>query len=184
MSPFSLMQFQELITSRLLLRQLTDEDVKFIYQLRSNEDVNKFIGRPLAVSVQDALGFIKLINDNISKYKSLYWLIILKSENKPAGTITLWQFSVEENSAEIGYELLPQYQGKGIMHEAVKKIISYAFDELNLKKISGFTHEDNKASVKLLEKNNFKRDREAEKLKEENIELKRMLIYSLTNSNE
>ena len=124
MFPFSLTPFPELITSRLLLRQLTDEDVKFIYQLRSNEDVNKFIGRPLAVSVQDALGFIKLINDNISKYKSLYWLIILKSENKPAGTITLWQFSVEENSAEIGYKLLPQYQGKGIMHEAVKKIIS------------------------------------------------------------
>ncbi|MEO8712825.1 MAG: GNAT family N-acetyltransferase [Parafilimonas sp.] len=184
MSAFSLTPFRELITSRLMLRRLTDEDVKFIYELRSNEDVNKFIGRPLAASAQEALNFIKLINDNISKNKSLYWLIVLKNENKPVGTITLWQFSADKNSAEIGYELLPAYQCKGIMQEAVKRIISYAFDDLSLKKLGAFMHEDNKASAKLLEKNNFKRDREAEKLEEKNIELKEMLIYSLTNSNE
>jgi len=98
----------------------------------------------------------------------------------PVGTITLWQFSIEENSAELGYELQPQFQGKGIMQEAVKLIISYAFNNMRFKKLYAWTHRKNTASLKLLEKNNFTRDANAEKLHAGSNELKNMLIYSLS----
>ena len=73
-----------------------------------------------------------------------------------------------------------QFQGKGIMQEAVKLIISYAFNNMGFKKLYAWTHRKNTASLKLLEKNNFTRDANAEKLHAGSNELKNMLIYSLS----
>ena len=93
MPAFSFTPFPELITDRLRLRKLTQEDTQFIYLLRSNKQVNTFINRPLATSAKEALDFIININDSIDKNKSLYWLIVLKNKNRHVGTIALWQFS-------------------------------------------------------------------------------------------
>jgi RimJ/RimL family protein N-acetyltransferase len=61
-------------TTRLLLRQLKETDVTAIYSLRSNEQVNKFIGRPTARDPKEAKAFIQKITEN----KSYYWGITLK----------------------------------------------------------------------------------------------------------
>jgi [ribosomal protein S5]-alanine N-acetyltransferase len=68
-------------TSRLLLRPLKETDEDFIYSLRSNEQVNKFIDRAPAKNIEDARAFIKKINDGLAENKSYYWGIVLK---KPA----------------------------------------------------------------------------------------------------
>ena len=57
MPSFSFTPFPELTTQRLFLRQLTDEDAPFIYLLRSDESVNKFLDRQKAASVQEAVAF-------------------------------------------------------------------------------------------------------------------------------
>ena len=71
------------------------------------------------------------------------------------GTICLWNFSDDKKTAETGYELMPSYQGKGIMDEALGEMINYAFGKLKLHAIDAFTHRENKASAKLLEKQGF-----------------------------
>jgi ribosomal-protein-alanine N-acetyltransferase len=57
--------------------------------------------------------------------------------------------------AEIGYELLPEFQGKGIMQEAVAKIIEFCFQALKLKSLEACADMNNRPSIKLLEKFNF-----------------------------
>lgn len=81
--------------------------------------------------------------------------ITLKSEPKLLGTICLWNFSQDRKTAELGYELLPEYHGKGMMTEAVNCLLNYGFTDLNLKKIEAFTNEKNLNSIKLLQKSKF-----------------------------
>src|SRR4051812_18500690 len=92
--------FPELITERLTLRQLTLKDASEICFLRSDEEVNKYLDRPRAQSIDDAIAFINQIEKGIANNESLYWAITMKNESKLVGTISLWNFSQEECKAE------------------------------------------------------------------------------------
>lgn len=144
-------------TPRLTLRPLQISDDQQILALRSDKNVNKYLGRESSVSIDDSRKFIKTILEN----QSLYWAVTLTDVNKLMGTICLFNLSDDHRKAEIGYELLPENQGNGLMHEALLEVIAFAFKRLNLTLIEAYTHRDNQSSIKLLEKLNFKQ-RDAE----------------------
>jgi len=149
----NLKTFPTLTTERLTLRQLLDSDVPEIFLLRSDTLINKYLDRQPSKTLEDALKFIEKIKNNSLSY----WAITQKENEKLIGTICLFGFSEELNKCEIGYELLTEYQGKGIMSEAAKKIIEYAIQTLELKTIDAYTHKDNQSSTKLLIKLKFER---------------------------
>lgn len=149
--------FPILKTSRLILRQLEPDDVYDLYALRTNDVVNRYIDRPKPQALDEVDSFIKTINRGISQNEWLYWAIILKKEKQLAGTICLWQFSPEKNAIELGYELLPQFQGKGIMQEAFEAVANYGFQQLRLQSMEAYTHPDNTSSIVFLERNGFRR---------------------------
>lgn len=152
-------------TERLLLRPLRDSDAGSIFLLRSDENINQYIDRPRATSIEDAKAFIEKILRLSAAQKNFYRAITLKENGEVIGTITLWNFNEHGSKAEIGYELLPSFQGKGYMQEALAAVIDLAFNELNLTSVEGWTHPDNVSSYKLLEKLGFTRDYEAERSK-------------------
>lgn len=67
----------------------------------------------------------------------------------------MWNFSEDRKTAEIGYELFPHSQGKGIMDEAIKKLIGFAFQTLGIDILEAFTNKNNLKSISLLLRNNF-----------------------------
>ena len=147
-----------LTTERLILRQLKLIDDKAIFALRNNAQVNTYIQRPLANHINDARHFITAIVEGTENSEWLYWAIILKDTDHLIGTICLWHFSHDNTMAEIGYELHPDYQGKGLMNEALEAVIDYGFKTLHLKMIEAYTQPANTRSIKLLEKNSFIQD--------------------------
>jgi ribosomal-protein-alanine N-acetyltransferase len=90
----------------------------------------------------------------------LYWAITLTGKNNLVGTVCLFGFSDDNYKCEIGFELLPDFQGQGIMKEAVDKVLSYAFNVIRVKEIEAFVHKDNRRSIKLLEGMFFRRSDE------------------------
>ena len=58
----------------------------------------------------------------------------------------------EEGKCEIGYELLTNFQGQGIMQEAAEKVVDYAFNTIKVQKIEAIFHRYNQRSINLLEK--------------------------------
>jgi ribosomal-protein-alanine N-acetyltransferase len=82
----------------------------------------------------------------------------LKENPRPVGTICCFDFSTDQATAEIGYELHPSYQLKGIMQEALTTVLRYGFQVLQLKSITAFPSADNVPSIRLLERNGFKRE--------------------------
>src|SRR4029077_21207939 len=107
--------FPILITERLTLRQLVIADERDIFTLRSDSEINKYLDRQVSNTIDDARNFINKVNENISKNASLYWAITLSDKNILVGTICLFGFSDENSKCEIGYELLTNFQGQGIM---------------------------------------------------------------------
>ena len=148
--------FPLLISERLTLRRLSKNDSAAILQLRSDTEINKFLDRKTSKTVEDALNFIDNIIENESE-ELLYWAITKTGEDRLIGTICLFDFLADLKKCEIGYELLMEYQGQGIMIEAAKKVIEYAATKLELKMIEALTHKENFSSTKLLEKLNFKK---------------------------
>lgn len=147
-----------LYTDRLILRALSPQDAEALFRLRSNESVNQFIGRNAPVSLEDVERFIDKINTSVSNNESGYWAVCLKDRSELAGTICLWNFSADRSYAELGYELHPDFQGRGIMLEATAAILDVAFDKIHLKKIEAWTDARNVASTKLLNRLGFIRD--------------------------
>ena len=150
--------FPVLKTERLTLRQLVSSDANEIFALRSNDNVNKYLNRKSAKSIDDAKTFIETINKNIQRNDSIYWAITLTGTNKLIGTICLFNLSDDNLKAEIGYELLLDFQGKGIMQEAISKVIDFGIRHIGLNSIEAYTHSENQNSTRLLEKFNFKKN--------------------------
>ena len=157
MSNKILSTFPTLTTKRLTLRQPLESDAHEIFLLRSDTIVNKYLGRHPTQTIEEGLSFIRKVNENFKNDAGLYWAITKTDNEKLIGTICLFDFSAEGKKCEIGYELLPGYQGQGIMNEALEKIIDFAFQTLGLETIDAFTHKDNHSSTKLLQKFNFQK---------------------------
>jgi [ribosomal protein S5]-alanine N-acetyltransferase len=155
--------FPILTTQRLTLRQLSIDDQQNIFALRADPAINKYLDRKPSKTIEDALNFINVVNDNIKNNNAIYWVITLTKTNTFAGTICLFDFSNEQNSCEIGYELMLRFQGQGIMKEATEKVTDYVFQTLRFQKIVAFTHSENQHSTKLLTKLNFLPSQEADK---------------------
>ncbi len=151
--------FSEIKTERLVLRKIEVSDCDIILFLRSDKTVTKFIERPenrKTKNKADAIKFIKEINEANKNNESISWGITLKNNPTIIGTICLWNFSNDHKIAEIGYDLNPKFQRKGIMDEALKSVVSFGFSKLNLAKIEAFTHKENESSIRLLKKNRFR----------------------------
>jgi ribosomal-protein-alanine N-acetyltransferase len=143
-------------TERLTLRKMEPADENEIYALRSDDRVQKYIDRPKAKAVENARKFIEKIAKGIPENRWLYWGIAIKGQPKLIGTFCLWNFVEQANSAEIGYELHPDHQGKGYAKEAVLRVLDYAFKTLDLGSVTAVVHPENERSLQILNKNSFK----------------------------
>jgi len=149
-------EFPQLETERLFLRKLEISDWESISYLRSDKIINQFVKRENADTKEKAIKFIEKTKLKIKNNQLFYWSITLKEDKKMIGSICLWNFSKDEKIAEIGYDLDPKFQNKGIMNESMIAILKFGFQILNLEKIEAFTQKQNKNSISLLIKNSFR----------------------------
>lgn len=153
--PFPLLQ-----TQRLILREPQIADWPVVSYLRTDSTVNQFVKRSSAETEEEAIEFIENALANMAKDELVNWFICLKDDPKMIGSICLWNISEDRKTAEIGYDLNPQFWGKGIMHEAMQAVIKYGFEILALHRIEAYTSYKNSASLGLLRKNGFKLNKE------------------------
>ena len=170
--------FPVLNTERLVLRQLVPEYAVELHQLRSDPEINRYVDRPVSTGIADALAFISKIKSFTDAGESMYWVITLAGDNNPfIGTICFWNFDKVNNTIELGYELMTTYQGKGLMAEAVTRVIQYGFEQLKAQSITAYPTADNERSIALLNKLGFTIDDELQAAI--NNEADKMFAFSL-----
>lgn len=147
-----------LSNDRLMLKEIKPYDVKAIIEISVYDSV-------FASSEAEAIHILEKISSDVAKGEALHWGIFLKSTNELAGTCGYYR-GFADNSGEIGYVLHPSYRGLGIMTEAVKLIVDFGFDRLNLHSVVAYTDPSNLASIAVLQRVGFK------KVKNEDADLK------------
>jgi [ribosomal protein S5]-alanine N-acetyltransferase len=151
--------FPEIITDRLLLRQMSDKDAGEILELRSDEKVMRYIDRERTKTLSEAKKFLAKINASVVSNNGIMWGIELKENpGKLIGNIGYWRLIKEHYRAEIGYMLLPSLWKRGIMKEALLAVIDFGFDAIHLHSIEANINPGNEASAKILESTGFKRE--------------------------
>lgn len=147
--------FPTLSTERLILREITEEDAEDVFFLRSDQQLLQYLDRDPPKSLDDAVKWIQMIEDGVRKNEFIAWGIAPKGEKKLIGTISFWNIKKEHYRAEIGYVLHPAHQGKGVMQEAMTKVLDYGFREMKIHSVEANVNPNNLASIKILERNNF-----------------------------
>lgn len=142
-------------TSRLSLRGLTSDDFEVVLHLRSDPQINRYILRSQKQDADAVRAFFVLIDKAQRNNKSLMWGLTLGPAKLLIGTISLWNFSEDRLTAELGYDLKTEQHGKGYMKEAFEAVLDFGFETLGLDAIEAFTHLENTASKRLLERHGF-----------------------------
>lgn len=158
MNTFSFLPFKNLESERLLLRQMSPDDFNEVFEIRSNPVLMKYIPRPMLKKKEEALELISTINNKIIENEGINWAITLKPNNKLLGYIGHYKIKWDHFRSEIGYMILPEAQGKGIVSEAIAMIVQYGFHEMGMHSIEAIIDPENTASAKVLEKNGFKKE--------------------------
>ncbi|MBO8182768.1 MAG: GNAT family N-acetyltransferase [Archaeoglobus sp.] len=142
---------------RIRLRKLKISDARDIYDNIRDEEVVRWLLRILdPYSFNDALKFIRRTQYRIRKNKGYAFGIVLKETGRVVGVVDLFNIDWENRNAEMGYWLGRRYWNRGLMTEAVKLALKFAFQDLKLHRVSATIFEGNLASRRVLEKAGFK----------------------------
>ena len=155
MDKISFLPFTNLESERVLLRQMTHEDVDEVFTIRSSPELMKYIPRPILKSKEEAIDLIDMINQKIVDGEGINWAITIKPSNKLIGYLGHYRIQWEHYRSEIGYMLLPEAHGKGIATEAIRLICEYGFNHMNIHSLEAVIEPENDASARVLEKNGF-----------------------------
>ena len=141
--------FPELISDTLILRQIVKDDIESIVEI-------SFYNALPALTVEDAAEMQERTNLDYQNGSSIHWGIADKKSNNIVGTVGYYR-GFKNGNGEIGCVLKPEFQGKGLMTEAMKLAIEFGINEMKLRKIGAITSTENKPAIQLLKRLSFVR---------------------------
>lgn len=140
-------------TERLILRQFNINDAEDMYNNWASDDrVTKFLTWPTHSNVDVSRQVVKLWMSDYSNEKSYQWCIELKEINQAIGSIGVVHMSEEISSVEIGYCIGYNFWNKGITSEALKAIIKFFFNDVQVNRIESRHDVKNPNSGKVMTK--------------------------------
>lgn len=148
--------FPVLHTPRLLMRKITVGDIPSLVKYANNKKISgNIINIPYPYEEPNAVFRISYVHQGFKNKQRYVFAIILKESEEFIGEISL-HLDNQKNFAEIGYWIGEPLWNKGIAAEAVKAVLKFGFEKLNLDLIFGNCHTENPASGKVLKKNGMK----------------------------
>lgn len=111
-------------------------------------------------------------------------LFAIDLDGKAIGGIGIHpQEDIHRNNAELGYWLAESFWGQGIISDAIKQMVDFAFNTYEINRVFAIPFGTNIASQKVLEKNNFILEGKFDKVLIKNGELLDELIYAIRREN-
>lgn len=140
-------------TERLIIRQLSVDDLEGFHDLESNPNVLTFVGvdsKPHA-NIQESIDEINELIEGYSTHNNRLnvWSVIRSADNEFIGTCA---YIVDEKGHEIGLRLREAHWGKGYASELIPGLIDYVFNTYQPTGIWAEADVLNEASNKILEK--------------------------------
>ncbi|KAA3616788.1 MAG: N-acetyltransferase [Calditrichaeota bacterium] len=146
-----------LSSKRLNLVELTEDHVKDIFEIYSNDYVTKYDDCYSFTSINHALDAINLFKQSFENRTGIRWGISIKNEKKIIGNIGFSHFE-PFHTGKVGFALNVKYWNMGICTEAIREVLQFGFNVLKIHRVEAESHPKNIASGQVLEKNGFKKE--------------------------
>lgn len=148
---------QTLQGKHIKLRALEPEDLEFLFQIENNESFWEVSHTQTPFSKFLLKQYLENAHLDIFEAKQLRLVIEETKSEKPVGMIDLFDFNPQHKRAGIGVLIHPDYQKNGFATEALLLLIKYCFTHLNLHQLYANITVDNKNSIALFKKHQFKK---------------------------
>ena len=140
-------------TNRLILRKFDVKDYEKIFNNYCNDGrVAQYVTWNPHINSSETK---ELVSMWVSRYDDLefyYWQVALKENNEPIGSLAVVGIERDLKEVELGYSLAYNYWNKGIMTEAVSKVIEFLFEEVQVNKVVARHDSRNIGSGKVMQK--------------------------------
>ena len=141
-------------TERLVLRPLRWSDAAAIAEKINNFDISKNLARvPYPYTLADAEEFLNWVFELDNR--SAFYVIALREQPDELLGVISYDWVPDKSRAELGYWLVQQQWGKGLMTEAARAVVEHAFTVSGLEQLSSCYFVENPASGKVLAKAGF-----------------------------
>jgi [ribosomal protein S5]-alanine N-acetyltransferase len=146
------------------LRELSINDAVDISRLMTYNISKSLWQVPYHYTVGNAVNFINSCHRDFESLKAVNFAILYKNNfgdvNRLVGIVSLKNIDSDNKKANVGYWIGEQYWGNGLATESVALVINYAFSVLGLEEISAYVYSENKASIRVLERNGMTKKEE------------------------
>ncbi|HYY85468.1 MAG TPA: GNAT family N-acetyltransferase [Nitrososphaeraceae archaeon] len=156
----ALTKFPTIDGQKVKLRELLIDDAIGMSSLMTHNVSKSLWEIPYPYALENALSFIDSSHKEYRFLKAVNFAILYKNNIEPnglVGIISLKNLNIEKKKANLGYWIGESFWGKGIASESVKLVINYAFSVLRLEEVYAYVYSQNKASIRVLEKNGMTR---------------------------
>ena len=145
---------QKLETERLILRRYVKEDAEAMYKnWASDPEVTKFLTLQPHSSQKVSQ---RILEDWVKQYAeetTYHWAIVLKNNgDEPIGNISVVHMREDISMVHIGYCIGRAYWNQGITSEALKAVMDFLFDVVNVNRIEARHDPRNSNSGKVMKK--------------------------------
>lgn len=149
-------EFPVLESENLILKKIEASNLEELYTIYSNEKVFKYCGIIPKKNIKIISNMITHFERDYNKKDRIKWGIFLKNEsNILVGIIEAMDFKPKIDMVTVGYFLSEPYWGKGVASEALRILIKFLFEKVNINRIQAEVMPENEASKKVLLKNGF-----------------------------
>lgn len=138
-------------TERLIIREFTFEDLDTLIELRSDDEVNKYLG---GKARQNPEAIAKRLKDYIESYEKFGFgasAMIWKETGEMIGWSGLMPLN-ETGEVELGYGMVKEFWGRGIGCECAVAWLKFGFEKAGLERIVAIAYPENKSSRRIMEK--------------------------------
>jgi RimJ/RimL family protein N-acetyltransferase len=149
-APPKKLALRTLAAERVTLRPLGADDAYALFGFFSDPEVARFWSRPPMTHLAQARTLLRQIREGYRSGEMLQLGIERKEDAQLLGTCTLFHFHPQSRRAELGYALGSQHWRRGYMHEALKRLVQYAFDDLGLIRLEADIDPRNERSERTL----------------------------------
>lgn len=144
---------KQLETNRLILRQFVIEDYELFYKnWATDERVTRYMTWNPHQNIEETKELVTRWSNSYNKDEFYHWIIVLKENNEPIGSMSVVDINEEKEDVEVGYCISFDNWNKGLATEAFSKVIEYLFNEVEVKCITASHDSRNIASGKVMEK--------------------------------
>ena len=166
-------------TQRVVLRWISEDDVDSLYEIFSDPQVMRYWSTVPLRNRKAAAELQREIAEGNWREQMFKWGLALRDSNTVIGTTTLFNLNLDNGRAELGYAMARAYWGKGYMNEALKALVSHAFDVMTLRRLEADVDPRNTASIRTLERLGFQREGFLRERWDVNGEIQDALFYGL-----